>query len=61
MPNPQTSQPKISHPPIAQVCDIPGVHGCIFTELEQDETPLLVVRKHWIILVQTGILLLILV
>ncbi len=61
MPNPPTSPSKISHPPIAHVCDIPGVHGCIFTELEQDETPLLVVRKHWIILVQTGILVLILV
>lgn len=60
MPNPQTSQPKISHPPVAHVCDIPGVHGCIFTELEKDEIPLLVVRKHWIILIQTSILLVIL-
>ncbi len=32
--------------------NIPGSHGCIITELEEWEEPILVVRKHWIVLLQ---------
>jgi len=41
--------------------DIPRSHWCVLTELEPWEIPLLVIRKHWIILVQLTILLLILI
>jgi len=39
---------------------IPRSHWCVLTELEEWEIPLLVIRKHWIILVQLGVLVLIL-
>lgn len=40
--------------------DLPGSHWCVLTELEQWEIPLLVIRKHWIVLVQLSALVLIL-
>lgn len=40
---------------------IPRSHWCILTELEQWEIPLLVIRKHWIILVQLSLLIVILI
>lgn len=40
--------------------DIPSSHWCILTELEQWEIPLLVVRKHWIVLIELWVLLFIL-
>ncbi len=41
--------------------NIPNSHWCILTELEPGEIPLMVIRKHWIILVQVILLLTILV
>lgn len=32
--------------------DVPGSHGCIISELEPWEIPLMVVRKHWIVLLE---------
>lgn len=40
---------------------IPRSHWCILTELEQWEIPLLVIRKHWIVLIQLTALVVILV
>lgn len=40
---------------------IPRSHWCVLAELEQWEVPLLVIRKHWMILLQLSILIVILI
>ena len=61
MPNDPTSlwkiSPQLEH---VEVCNIPWLRGCIFTDLEKDEKLLHVVRKHWITLLHTTIYIVIL-
>jgi hypothetical protein len=40
--------------------DIPRSHWCVLAELEEWEIPVLVIRKHWIILVEVTVLIFIL-